>query len=1135
MTVPLLDKAPTVDGTVADSEWDQATLVTDFFQQMGGAERLVPDRVKLYAGYHGDTVYLAWQIFREKGFEKPAAKYAPGKQEHIWMKDDNIEVVIEPGARDKGINNFYTIVGNSVGAYSETSARLDSSGHGAWEGKWTYRAHITPFGWEGELEVPLTTFFKAEKPGPGVEWRFSFIEQPVTPAKKVFTWEKMWAYGESDYRSNTKGIMRFADQGTIVRLDRMGKLKDDTLGLKFHLLNRGAQPVKVRAEMEAFYSPVKYKEGETMFFDIWDHIREIRRVGKFKAGAGTEKVQTFAGEEEYLKQLNTRFTYYQSKKQDAIIVEPGQSREITLEIPSKNGEFLVGYRLVDEATSQIIAEHALPVGIFPSLTMEFIPYWLKWEVLHVVTDVSLVPGMQAGDTVEWTLKSKNGKAAFGSGREKWNAKTDTVETDLPTKDLKPGEYQVEAKALDATGKVLATNTDFITKPATPAWHNNNIGKTKVVPPPFEPVKANGTKLTFWKRTYDFGSSFLPQSFIARDTEILARPLNLILETSAGKETVEKVTVKTLESSDLAVVYEMQGESASLALSARVTAEYDGLLRFDWTFKPLKGPVTVQKLILEIPLKKEYGLLYAIGATGTVPAQQYLWDRAGFVTNFSRYYPDNQMPFTYGFFLGADDRGIQWCAESDKGWSPQDETKELALRISDKETVLEVRFADKPFELKDALALTWGITVTPIRDASYGQNRVTRTPYSPESMIDIFDKPNTYGNKDYVINAKENGVTHISAYGELQSAETFGAPRAWVPGRVELLKKYCAEMKKLGLQTDYYCGWGINKCLPDCQDFWKAMRGYPLRDIGFNCYSHNPGSPYADYFIYHVKFMVEEVGFAGLHLDSTFSPCLFVNQLDGFGWTRDGVLHGTYPLFAYRDLLRRLYVYFHVEAKLDGKSMLHLHGGTDYTLAPFADLRGVGEPDYNGKSLASTYEPGYYRAYYATYRNGFATDNARPGWMDLNFSQNEFFTAVVLHNTKADAAGVELLYKGEYSYDTTCRPHKRIWKLFRDLPVAKAEFHPYYENHGMTVNEPAHLMTTVYLIPGKHALVAIGNYKPEYVKAKIAFVPEKFGFTGPKVAVKDALLNNYCKPDNDGRYTLEFYPERYRLLWVTPSK
>jgi hypothetical protein len=71
------------------------------------------------------------------------------------------------------------------------------------------------------------------------------------------------------------------------------------------------------------------------------------------------------------------------------------------------------------------------------------------------------------------------------------------------------------------------------------------------------------------------------------------------------------------------------------------------------------------------------------------------------------------------------------------------------------------------------------------------------------------------------------------------------------------------------------------------------------------------SRYQDFLVEGIGRFMARMGFDGIYLDGTIEPCGCCNQAHGCGYqTAEGTLRHTYPVFAVRRMMQRLYDIIH---------------------------------------------------------------------------------------------------------------------------------------------------------------------------------------------------------------------------------
>ena len=169
--------------------------------------------------------------------------------------------------------------------------------------------------------------------------------------------------------------------------------------------------------------------------------------------------------------------------------------------------------------------------------------------------------------------------------------------------------------------------------------------------------------------------------------------------------------------DSVAVYEGSATSAELKLQARSSIEYDGCAKVELEIAPSGAAVELQELYLDIPLQAKYATLWHVSEAGlrsnpagTPPAGEgVVWDssKTGNGSLLGTF-----LPYVW---LGREEEGVAWFADSDKGWLVDDNAPELQLRRDKNgDTTLRVRFVNHPAKLESPAKLVFGWQASPAK-------------------------------------------------------------------------------------------------------------------------------------------------------------------------------------------------------------------------------------------------------------------------------------------------------------------------------------------------------------------------------------------------------------------------------------
>lgn len=272
---------------------------------------------------------------------------------------------------------------------------------------------------------------------------------------------------------------------------------------------------------------------------------------------------------------------------------------------------------------------------------------------------------------------------------------------FPNADLAPGKYEVSAEALSTAGAALASGKAPVELFAKPAWWNNSLGIDHSVPPPFEPVRNAAGTLSVWGRDYVFGADGFPSQIRNQGLEMLRAAPRLLLTSAATAAAVDLARLPATTSDtfpDTVTRSAHQACGEALTVDLKTTVEFDGFLRCDLTLTPSR-PVRLDELALSLPLSPALARLLLTsngpGATAQVLAGPY------------------RSPFMPYLWVGNDDLGLAWFAESDQHWTPGN-AEALAITPTAAGSDLRLQMIGKPVQITAPVSFSFGLMATPIR-------------------------------------------------------------------------------------------------------------------------------------------------------------------------------------------------------------------------------------------------------------------------------------------------------------------------------------------------------------------------------------------------------------------------------------
>jgi hypothetical protein len=258
---------------------------------------------------------------------------------------------------------------------------------------------------------------------------------------------------------------------------------------------------------------------------------------------------------------------------------------------------------------------------------------------------------------------------------------------------------------------------------------------------------------------------------------------------------------------------------------------------------------------------------------------------------------------------------------------------------------------------------------------------------------------------------------------------------------------------------------------------------------------------------------------GVYLDSTVMPFPCSNELHGCGYPRaDGVRAGTYPVFAIRGTLKRLYTVIK-QRRPEGLVDVHVYdamttpalawatsywSGEQLSPAPFV-LDAVSLDRFRcemmGRNWGVPAEYLHYRA--ASYQNAFGLG--------------------LLHDVLTRAAGLNADFDLEAS----------VWKAMDSFGREEATWRPYWDNGGYVTVSPADCHASLYQHPRNGVMVIVDNLSRGPAEVRLTLSRDKLGLTGDLTA-RDALTGAAVATAGDA-LTTSLPSMGWQLIWLKPAR
>jgi hypothetical protein len=1116
LTAPLLPSAPVIDGNIDHAEWGAAAQTAPLVSFTSGAS--ADDPAVAWVGYTKEALYCAFH------FERPPSALVPiaGKDPLMVWSDDAVELFLRP---EFGARWEYDFVGNAIGTHEE--GRRQGNTDKSWNADWKYAARRTATGWEGEMEIPFAAL-GASTPAPSTTWEMNLIRNRKSPRGEIAAWSFMKSWNAlEDF-----GYLMFGGQVPAARVLQAGEVSRNEVGALVEVSNFTGHDAKLQVKA----SLLQPKQENIKYFTTVD-------VAANPLGAQAEAKEQIPANEVLVETLKQYNAIKQEKSE--LVVPAGQSRRVLLTQPSTRGSYVLRYEVRDPQSGMLLTAGALPFFRRAPIEIETTPFILEAGVVEVTTDYRKVPGVREGDKL--VLQWRDGDKVLRETTAAVDIKAQQTVADLPVKGLAAGRYQIGAHIVGANGGDRGERSEEFALPAIPAWWGNDFGKPEVkdiVPEPWTPMKQTAAGFEVWNRKVNLGAALQPVQITAGSTPMLARPIALDMKAAGLSLSLPEVTKAKKTGISYRQAIKGQGFSGELTLES----EFDGFMKYSLRLTP-QGATNLDWLVLEIPLKPELATYFRHGQLGTPASQAESEGTYG----YGAVKENLSLPFTDTVWLGNDEMGLEWCAESDQWWTPDNPRQAVQILRGPDATTLRINLVNKPRALREPVQFQWAILPTPVKPMNeelLHQLRLAQSGWAlNEAKTGLM--PNADKWVDALLEADVNAYHQFSwqsnNVGALWNPEAWSAPNYRLASELDKTRQRAyreandmAYKKGLKWSIAYAIFSSVFPDWPNVGGLWKEQALYPYAPSVSGTYMFCPAPTFADWYISELRDMIATTHINGVYEDSSVDPRLCSQPHHHHGYTdENGVRHGTYPIFEMRDFQKRIYTLFHGEMTKGGLVYAHNSHFPFMAIESFVDVHHCGEgsdlkrdyliPKFYGRpfglpvSFTRWNRPPYPETRMNSWRIVLQLDStikAHPAYV-VSHKANEIYPGAV------DRLGRERAVKG---YDVNSFAVYKIWQAQKNFPFQKALWIPDWKIAPYAQTGDPDLWTCLHLVPGQQALVVVSSFKdkPQTVNLKLDW--KKMGFDWQKVKLVDSITDEVLQPTAEG-VTLEVLDNRWRMFSV----
>jgi len=1011
LVIPYLVSPPAIDGRLEPEVWNNAAQVSGLLYTTG---HLAARQTTVLAGFNDDNLYLAFVSFNESG----GVATVKERDNAAVFTEDALEVYLQPGP---GGGPYYLLGGNALGT------QYDAKGQDAsWNAEWkfgcdrAYDSYFVAATWTAELAIPFRSFGLDGAPPDGTKWRANFCRDwaaglsadEVAAGLRFTTWSPI---GGNFHNPGRFGTLEFRRGAPAVRLDSVGDLASGSISLE------GGIHATAGSSVDLSWT-VRPGEGAEAVVSGQTHV-------------------DVAGEDLTPFQLDGDLQVPGTEPWPAVL------------------EFSAA-----EQGGGLLYRQAISFNAIPAFRAEIDPVYLRgFAAVHF--DISRVPDLP-GNAV--------GRVRLIAGADRVVAETvcdelgqrKVADVRLDISNVEAGDYQVKVTLEDGSGSEIAARTELFHVPPPPPWHNNRLGISDKVPPPFTDVVASDRTVEVWGRTYTLNDLPLPEGIDIQGTELLAGPMQLVF--AGGQEALawRETECRLVEHDATQARFEFAAENDAVRLRGSLRAEYDGFLLYDLDLEPIEDKATVGQLSLEIPLRrKNTPFLRA----SRVPIDRWAAPEKiqhaligdvraevvpeGFSPGYSPHGWKWGEEFIPQFWAGNDFRGIFFYMETPEqmNW----EGSPLEVIEKGDQTLLRFNFINRQTTLDHPLHYQFALQATPVRKRDRRMERM------------LFGYPFYWKSEE--IERRDTGDGKIPAavlweFGRIEKDYRVTDP--------ERLRRITANWTSNGVELLVNIGSGFYvEDLEGYQDYgpeWIQLPPvrYPNHaGTDVSLVKVCPHSSFPDYFLWWVKEMIEKYDIGGIYLDLS-GPVGCANSNHGCGFEKNGKRHMTAEQFACREFYKRCYTFLKEEGEKRGREFYIFQHSAEGIVTTFVDMMTKGE----GWSSADTFDtltPTYFRACESWSHLGvpytFYPTVSMPGYRGGKYRapHREPLACTLVHDVLTVGH-----WKEQIEGDLL-----PIWKAWDEFEIDEAEWVPYYRKDPRVAPSAENLLASFYIGRGRLMIVA----------------------------------------------------------------
>ncbi len=1046
--VPLLEKAPTIDGKISVDEWPVCAGFEGF--QFRGS--LQQRRASALVGADEKHIFVAIRSqLPDEGQILANIKKDSLKAVH----DDSLEVYVNP-TPDAATRVDYQLLMNSLGKGGYNVHLLGGAKEEvAWKGNWQQAHGFHDGFWHFECAIPVSSMGTAQgrKTTDGVwavnltrnwksPWQWSSLSGGYANTGNRFTFVKAPAPAVS-YRCSSdpflpghEGVLALFNPSAdalslkaslIVNRNRMPALRTEqnvTLPARARKEIRLAVPANDPTTRYELLVSVKSADGKETYYD---------RTTKWPKG---EPLRWVAGIKKKVLPLDFRFSYYPYRNRMRIVADiSGMPKDANIEKLSTT----IRERFSEKAVKTIL--FSLP--------------------------------------------------DFRNGRQEQLFNLPALE----------GFYEIVMKA-EGKNVPEGTKVKRFERKVFP-WEHLPVGRSNAVYSPFTPIKVDTKERTLETvlRRHTLNDLGLLDQVVATSAQtgvsrgILRSPMRYVVKSGGKAQEVVPEPLRFAEAEEHIVRTASVFQAGPLRAESRVTWDYDGTAKVELSLQSTGGK-QLDELTLEIPFNDaSVPLIHANADRIRAPIAQWMPRGEGVVWDASKLAIDEFIPnFCPYIYLGSAVRGICWFAENDLGWSWDGGTPNLDIIRQGEDVTLRIHLVNKPVTIDVPRTITFGLLAAPVKPrlSPGGPNgwryRYLRDRYvllgTDVNWLSIGTCGSVYpaGKDLYLWEMLAKGNRERLGTEEIKRVEDWGRKyyEPYGEARVEKWSRHVRHnlRSRYGQKMIFYYNRASHQGAEEFETFKDEWILTDLRSVdkgnGIGEIKVVPTPSYTDYNLYWYARSFEIGNNHGVYWDNWFIAPSYNTQMTAAYRKPDGSVVPAAGIWAMRDLAKRTFIMLN-ERKMRPIVFPHM---TSFNPLPMMSFSTV-QYDWEWKYSLGDVQDRFSRELILLMSTGELagvwpvplTDHgklARDSWTQRTF------TAVRLLHELDGYAGFG------HSWNEGHQPNQKLADpILKLLDDPKLKVYRYWDEHPQPISSmDSDVPVIVYSVPGKQAVVAAVSYAAE---------------------------------------------------------